>query len=432
MAQDPYRAVWRWHFWAGLLVLPFLAWLATTGALYLYKGEIEELVYARWMHVAPAGETLPIATLTDRVERATGGRVTQVTQPAPPDASWRMTLVQPGGAKRTAFVDPHNGAVLGTTGAGGIVATIRTLHSLAITGPIGNAAIEIVGGWTIILVATGFYLWWPRRGGRAIALRGPPAKRMFWRDLHASTGLIAGAVVLFLAVSGMPWSVVWGKSVQGWMTEHGINRPAAPVPGGEHRGHDVAATLPWSMQAVAPPMSGHGQIGPDAAVAAAARAGLTAPFTLTMPTAPGAPYLVSATLTRAQDAHVVYVDAGNGRVLQNARFGDFGSGARTVEWAAAVHMGQQYGEPNRMVMLGGCIASLLLCVSAPVMWWKRRPAGRISAPRARSGAGLVAIMAVAGVVFPLTGLTMVAAWVVERVVGRTAVHKRRVPAQAGA
>ncbi|MEE7567672.1 biotin/lipoyl-binding protein, partial [Xanthomonas sp. Kuri4-3] len=32
-----YRAVWRWHFYAGLLVLPLLAWLALTGAaLVLY------------------------------------------------------------------------------------------------------------------------------------------------------------------------------------------------------------------------------------------------------------------------------------------------------------------------------------------------------------------------------------------------------------
>jgi len=32
-----YRAVWRWHFYAGLFVLPFIAWLALTGATYLYQ-----------------------------------------------------------------------------------------------------------------------------------------------------------------------------------------------------------------------------------------------------------------------------------------------------------------------------------------------------------------------------------------------------------
>jgi uncharacterized iron-regulated membrane protein len=76
------------------------------------------------------------------------------------------------------------------------------------------------------------------------------------------------------------------------------------------------------------------------------------------------------------------------------------------------HQGQQYGEANRLVMLGGCIAILLLCASAPVMWWKRRPKGRIGAPPGTSGRGLVAIMAMAGILFPLTGLTMLAAMAV--------------------
>lgn len=40
-----YRAVWRWHFYAGLLVLPFLMLMALTGGLYLFKAEIDDAVY---------------------------------------------------------------------------------------------------------------------------------------------------------------------------------------------------------------------------------------------------------------------------------------------------------------------------------------------------------------------------------------------------
>ncbi|MGO8189814.1 PepSY domain-containing protein, partial [Rhizobium leguminosarum] len=32
-----YRAIWRWHFFAGLLVVPFLLNLAVTGSLYLFR-----------------------------------------------------------------------------------------------------------------------------------------------------------------------------------------------------------------------------------------------------------------------------------------------------------------------------------------------------------------------------------------------------------
>jgi uncharacterized iron-regulated membrane protein len=41
-----YRAVWRWHFYAGLFALPFLIVLAVTGALYLFHREIDGLIHA--------------------------------------------------------------------------------------------------------------------------------------------------------------------------------------------------------------------------------------------------------------------------------------------------------------------------------------------------------------------------------------------------
>jgi uncharacterized iron-regulated membrane protein len=419
-----YRAVWRWHFYAGLLVLPFLGWLAITGALYLYKPEIERAVYAEWIRVPADGPALSPGAMAKRVAGTTSGTVTQISRPAALGESWRMSLTLPGGERRMAFVDPHDGRVLGTTRPGGIMGTVKDLHSLILAGPIGNALIEIVAGWTIVLVATGLYLWWPRGVNPALALRGAPSRRLFWRDLHASTGIAAGGVLLFLAVTGMPWSGVWGKAVQTYVANHGLGRPSAPrasaggaAAGGEHAGHDAAATLPWAMQRAPMPhgsmvhgaMAHGGAIGPDEAIAAASAAGIAAPWTLSLPAAPGAPYLVSAVVARADAAHIVYVDAADGRVLQDARAADFGAGARMIEWGIATHQGQQYGEPNRLVMLAGCIATLLLVLSAPVMWWKRRPKGRIGAPPGRSGRGLIAIMAAAGLLFPLTGLTMLAA-----------------------
>ncbi|TCP34915.1 PepSY domain-containing protein [Sphingomonas sp. BK235] len=403
---DLYRAVWRWHFFAGLLVLPFLLWLAVTGSLYLYKPELERVVYGEWLRAPAHGATLPVATLATRVARQTGGSVVQLSRPASADEAWRVTFALPDGERRMAFVDPHDARIAGTTSPGGVMQTVKHLHSLALTGWVGNWLIEIAAGWSIVLVLSGLYLWWRRGRAPAIGVRGSPGKRLFWRDLHASTGLVAGAVILFLSLSGLPWSAVWGKTVQAGVAGAGWGRPAAPVaPALAHAAHD----LPWSLQQAPMPHGGAPAIAPDRALAAAARRGVTRDYTLSWPAAPGAPWLVSANLGPAQAAHVIYVDARDGRVLQDARFDDFGAAARAIEWSAAVHQGKQYGEANRLVMLAACVALALLCVTAPVMWWKRRPRGRVGAPPGQSGAGLVAIMGVAGLLFPLTGLTMVAA-----------------------
>ena len=36
-----YRTVWRWHFYAGLFCLPFIIVLSLTGAIYLFKPQID-------------------------------------------------------------------------------------------------------------------------------------------------------------------------------------------------------------------------------------------------------------------------------------------------------------------------------------------------------------------------------------------------------
>jgi len=414
-----YRAVWRWHFYAGVIVLPVMLWLAATGGLYLYKPEIENWLYRDWSVVQPTGQVQPIAAMIASVERQTGAKVTQVSRPAAPNESWRMTLAT-GEGKRTAFVDPYRATVLGTASGGGMMATVRDLHSLAITGPVGNALIEIVAGWAVVLVVTGLILWWPRGGSPVLGARGRASGRLFWRDLHGSIGLVAAAVILFLAVTGMPWSGVAGEWLGSWVDAQGWGRPERPSPGAlaaRHEGHEGhnegPETLPWSMRHAPVPAGKAGSVTPDLAAERAEWAGQTRPWTMSLPARPGAPYLVSAVIVRAQDAHAVYIDAGTGAVLQDARYGEFGGGARAIEWGIATHQGQQYGEPNRLVMLAGCIAVWLLAITGVIAWWKRRRDGRLRAPPPaldrRRTLGVAGAMVALGAIFPLTGLTMVAA-----------------------
>lgn len=431
-----YRAIWRWHFYAGLLVLPFLAWLAITGAIYLYKPELERLVQPQLVEVVPAGSPLAISAVVERVEQATGATVTEVDRPARRDRSWRLLVTTAEGHARTAWVDPYRGTVLGLTRKGGALQTVRDLHSLILTGTIGNALIEAVGGWAILLVVTGVYLWWPRGSGPAVGVRGSPARRLFWRDLHASVGIVAGVVVLFLATTGMPWTGVWGNALRGAIASHGLGRPDAPTAAmpPEHAGHGghAAESLPWSLQHTSMPHGSRGDIGADRAAALAARHGMALPWVLSLPSAPGEPYLFSRTIRQAGDGRALYLDAGTGRVLQDARFPSFGKGAQLVEWGIATHKGEQYGEPNRLLMLFGCIAVLLLAITAAAMWWKRRAPGSLSAPArhadTRRARAVLAMMLAAGVLFPLTGLTMVIALAGEGLVSvwRSGKRKRQV------
>ncbi|MBC6983275.1 PepSY domain-containing protein [Caulobacter sp. 17J80-11] len=415
-----YRAVWRWHFIAGLLVLPFLASLAITGGLYLFKDEINAVLY-RDLATVPA-QSAPFLTPDDWAAGAAAeldGRVVQVAPPERPTEAARLIVDVGGGERLSAYVDPYDAHLIGATPEGGVMDLIKRIHSLDQFGFWANCLIEIAAGWAVVLVATGVYLWWPRgqRGG-VVTVRATPKRRVFWRDLHAVTGLFAGAFVVFLAVTGMPWSAVWGKQVQRISTEAGLGRPNAPSASTSN--HDGHADLPWALEARPTPISSPpgDPIGFARAAAIGTAVGLPKPFAINAPKGPDGVYALAYRPDRVEDTRTLYVDQYDGRVLGDVGYRAYGPAAKAIEWGISVHQGQQYGRANQLLMLAGCLGLLTLTVTAPVMWWKRRPKGSgLAVPPApadpRVGHGLLAVIAPIAVFYPLVGASLLAALAAE-------------------
>ena len=304
--------------------------------------------------------------------------------------------------------------------------------------------IEIAAGWSIILIATGVYLWWPRGQGGVLRVRGTPAQRMFWRDLHAVVGIMSGAVVLFLALTGMPWSMFWGDHVQRWATEARLNEPAAPapvmpewmlamtMPGMPHQPHaqdrrpDLHQEMPWTMQKMAMPassMAGMAPITVEQAMARFRALGVAPGAAISLPDGPDGAWMASWRPDRVEDTRVVYLDQYSARLLGDTGWKDWGPVGKAIEWGGAVHMGLEYGAINRVLMLAGCIALELLVISALTMWWKRRPRGALGVPPLpadpRAARGVLLIIGLGGALFPLVGASMLVAlgagWMAERV-----------------
>lgn len=435
-----YRAVWRWHFYAGLLVLPVLMLMAVTGGLYLFKTEIDSLVYGGMSHVQARPATTSPDLWVASAEAGTGGKVSSLIVPDRPDEAVRLTIDLPAGAKRTAFVDPHGARLIGTTAFGGVMETVKQLHSLSLAGPWANYLVEIVAGWAIILVATGVFMWWPRgRGVGIVSVTSSDARRRpFWRDLHAVTGLYAGAIIAFLVVTGMPWSTFWGGQYMGFVKDQGLGRPKPPAGAFAHAEHQNAPIgVGWTMEDML--MPGEPVINPPAArlatvVSAADDAGLARPYTVSIPTDPGLSWTAARVIEQVEDTRILYIDGATGAVRADARWGQFGVGAKAFEWGIAVHQGTQYGWINRYLMLAGCVAIWLLSISGIVMWWKRRPPkiakkGRIGAPEAPPGprvrAAVLGIVLPLAILYPLTGLSLAAALLLDLALRRP--RKTAVP-----
>jgi len=432
---DVYRAVWRWHFYAGILVIPFLILLAITGGLYLFHSEIESAWYHDLKHVQTASTpALAPSALTAAALQAHPGTLAKYLPPATPDAAAQVVIKPPAGANLSVYVNPYDGQVLGAVSERDtLMWTIRRLHSLDYFGPVANGAIEIAAGWSILLVLTGIYLWWPRgRKQGVISVRGTPAKRVFWRDIHAVTGVIVGFFILFLALTGMPWSVVWGAKINQWANGSNFGYPAgvrvALPMSDEHLAHMGPTT--WSLEqarvpestnhhAVAepemhPPTIGQPQmgqpIGLDAAVDTFKHLGLAPGYAINVPQRPTGVYTASVYPNDLTRQRVVHLDQYTGQPLLDMSYADYGPLGKTLEWGINVHMGQEFGLANQLILLAACLAIVLMCVAAVVMWWKRRPAGSMGVPPmpVMRGAlrGVMILMIIGGVVFPLVGASL--------------------------
>ncbi|WP_095109519.1 PepSY domain-containing protein [Pseudomonas sp. Irchel 3E20] len=435
-----YNLAWRWHFYAGLFVAPFMVMLALTGIIYLFKPQLDPLLYADLLKVQP-GQHLASADEQLRAVRSAypQGHVSQYLPPINAERSGQF-VVHNAGRELNVFVDPYRAQVLGEQDAKyNLQAVARAIHGELMIGTLGDRLVELAAGWGIVLVVSGLYLWWPRGQSSAGVLwpRLNSRGRLLWRDLHAVTGFWGASLLLVMLLSGMTWTGFWGKQyAELW------NRfPVAmwtDVPTSDQQARELNTatrqTVPWAMENTPMPMSG------DHAEHRAHGAGETAPaaptvslqqvqdiatarrvepgYSITFPTTASGVFTLAVFADDPRNDATLHVDQYTGRVLADVRWHDYGPVARATELGVMLHEGKMFGALNQIIVLLICLMILLSAVSGVVIWWKRRPQGRLGVPPLRHDLpkwkSAMAIMLALALIFPLVGASLIALWVLDR------------------
>jgi uncharacterized iron-regulated membrane protein len=131
------------------------------------------------------------------------------------------------------------------------------------------------------------------------------------------------------------------------------------------------------------------------------------------------------------DEQTVHVGRYGGEVASTYGFADYPLLAKVVAQGIGLHEGRSLGLWSFWGSALMCLAVIFMCVSGPLMWWRRRPRGaaRIGAPRGRMPLKatplLVAALVALGLFLPLFGATLLAALLLDQLV------LRQVPALAG-
>ena len=194
------RAVWRWHFYAGIFAIPFVIVLAISGSVYLFKAEIEAFSERAYDRLPTSAPRAPVSAQIGAVLAALpGSRFEGYELPAAAGRAARV-IVRDGGESRRVYVDPGSLALLGSVKERDrLMKQIFRLHGELLMGNRGSNIVELAASWAIVMVLTGLYLWWPRhaRGLAGVVYpRLAAGSRVLWRDLHAVTGVWISLVLL--------------------------------------------------------------------------------------------------------------------------------------------------------------------------------------------------------------------------------------------
>lgn len=242
----------RLHFYAGVLVAPFLLVAATTGLLYAASFQAEKIVYAHELTVPVGDHRLPLSEQVAAARTAHPEGTVSAVRPSPEaDATTRVLLSGVPGVDpdRTlaVFVDPYTAKVrgsleqYGSTGALPLRTWLDGLHGNLQLGESGRLYSELAASWLWVIAGGGLVLWFGRRRDRR-KVRGTSGRRRVL-GLHGTVGVWAAVGFAFLSATGLTWSTYAGANIDTLRTSlHQATPSISATTGGDHAGHSGSGT----------------------------------------------------------------------------------------------------------------------------------------------------------------------------------------------
>lgn len=434
-----YLAAWRWHFYAGLYVIPFFTVLAITGMAMAWIAYLDGRDGER-IAVQPQAVAQAVSVQADAALAAIpGGTLKQYVAPRAADLAAIFRVDLDGKATMVA-VDPYTATVLAEfPRRSGWYDFFDNVHSDLMLGVTGDRMIEIAASLGMVLIATGLYMWWPRGfGWRAVLIPSfARGGRAMWRSLHGVLGFWISLFLVFFLVSGLSWAGVWGeKMVQAWSQFPAEKWDNVPLSDDTHASMNHGPKeVPWALEQTPMPASGSQagaaglpegtEVSLDTMDKLARAIGFEGRYQMNVPAGETGVYTfsrdsMSTDSTDPMSDRTVHVDRYTGNILADVRYEDYSLAGKAMAVGIALHMGTM-GLWSVLANTAVCLSVLFLCASSVVMWWKRRAGGlRLSAPPLPrdmplwQGATFVALLV--SMAFPMAGLTLLVVMVVDMLV----------------
>lgn len=425
-----YSTVWRWHFYAGFFIAPFLIILAITGLGMVLTANTTGRDLDR-TKVVVQGHVQPVALQAQQaLNSVPHGEVVQYIAPRSAENVALFRVKSTDGTHpvdNIILIDPYTSKVVKSLPRNSnLYHQFDSFHSDMMLGKVGDYILETTAALTILMILTGWYLWWQKRQSlKAMLIPSDDSQtRSRLRTIHATLGSWLSILLLFFCVSGMAWAGIWGeKIVQAWSqfpagkwgveplpvsvnphaNHHMMTMPLSkqphlhgadtlemtmPLPThGEVLNDDKTKDVPWVLELTPMPVSGTTMgatgipagtpITIDSVDRFARSIGFVGRYQLSLPKGDTGVWTLSQDSMSYDMAsptadRTVHIDRYSGKVLADIRYDDYNFFGKFMAAGIAIHMGT-LGMWSVVANVLYCLCIIAICLSGYVMWWQRRP-----------------------------------------------------------
>ncbi|MDB0614939.1 PepSY domain-containing protein [Tenacibaculum dicentrarchi] len=386
--------LWKWHFIAGLVSLPFILVLSITGAIYLFNPDVESKEVAKIQDVENLHKT-PISyqqQWENAKEKLKKKPSSMVINDNPEKAT--EFVVGRFSHKTTVFVNQYTGEATGTFSPKDTwMYTVRKLHGELLGGKIGTKIIELIASWMVVLILTGIYIWWPFSSGikGVFTIRFKEGKRILFRDLHAVTGFWMSLLLLLVLAGGLPWTDVFGSNFK-WVQK--VTNTGFPK---TWSGRGLTSEVKEKRMTI------------EEMVAIANQQKLKGTVSIGLPKSAKSTFSVANKTFPLTAQRKLHFDQYSGKLVKEHTWSDVGFLMRGRMWVMAFHQGQ-FGGWNWWLMFLVSLGLTLMTIAGLLSYLYRKQKGNWGVPKVSSqfkvGKFIVFILVLLGILLPMFGISI--------------------------
>ncbi len=438
-----YATIWRWHFYAGSFIAPFLIVLAVTGLGMMLFANIDGADRERTQVIVP--ENAVVQPISEQAQSAVtalpNGELTKYIAPKFDDTV-AIFQIKNGEEDNYVSINPYTAEVVEVYPTkGDLYHLMDDIHGTLLLDKTGDFFIETSASLAILMIVSGWYLWWLRQKSMKKSLlpklRNVTNKKLWWRNAHGATGAWVSVVLFCFLLSGLAWAGIWGgKFVQPWNqfpAEKGKGKPKSTlVTHGEVLNNGNSKEIAWGLELTPMPVSDpknkakqNMDYSPsmlqnlDKINQYARDNGFVGRYKLNFPKGETGVWTLTQSSMSSDSQNpmadrTVHLDQYSGEKLADIRFADYNIIAKAMAVGIALHMGT-LGWWSILANVLFCLAVIFMCIGGYVMWWKRRPSqvvGLNPPPSQKNsiksvGIGFFALLIILAILFPTAILAIV-------------------------